>query len=122
MEYSLVELVCAGKIPRCSTFRIVDHDDEIRLVRLNDRLIVTVLRHLNEAKLANPAGLFFPVTHNPTKEGDEIFVLPDAFNRLEPYFKALVRRMYLEQQDSSVRYSSRSNKVLRAKEDSSWSM
>ena len=117
MEYSLVELVCAGKIPRCSTFHIVDHDDKFRIVRLNDRLIVTILRHLNEAKLANPAGLYFPVTHNPTKEGDEIFVPPDAFNRLEPYFKALVRRMYFELQDSSVRYSSRSNDVLSAKED-----
>ena len=121
MEYSLVEWVRAGKTSKRVILKIVDHDDEVRLVRLNDRLIITVLRHLNEAKLENPAGLYFPVTHHPTKTGDEIFVLPDAFNMLGPHFKTLVQRMYLEQQDSSVRYSSRSNTILRAKEDP-WNM
>jgi len=121
MEYSLVELVGEGKTPRSVTLHIVDNDDEVRLVRLNDRLIVTILRHLNEAKLANPAGLYFPVTHHPTKKGDEIFVLPDAFNMLGPHFKALVQRMFYELQDSTVRYSSRGNTILRIKEDP-WNM
>jgi hypothetical protein len=121
MEYSLVELVGKGKNPRCVTLHIVDHDDEIRLVRLNDRLIITILRHLNEAKQADPAGFYLPVIHKPSKTGDEIFVLPDGFSMLGPHFKALVRRMYLEQQDSTVRYSSRGNTNLRIKEDP-WNM
>jgi len=107
MEYSLIEWVAPGKISKRVTLQIADHDEAVRLNLFTDRLIIAILRLLNEAKQVDPSGLYLPITHSPTRSGDEIYVFRDGFVKLEPDFEALVKKMFDEFQGCVKSYSHR---------------
>lgn len=107
MEYSLVEWVAPGKISKSVTFQIVDQDKVKKFDRFTDRLIVTLLHLLAEAKQADPDGFYLPLTHNPSKTKDDIYVVRDGFVLLEPKFRFIVKQLFDEYAESTQRYSYR---------------
>jgi hypothetical protein len=107
MEYSLIEWVGAGKTSKSVTFKIVDQEKVKKFDRFTDRLIVTILHILAQAKQADPDGYYLPLTHNPSKTRDDIYVVRDGFNMLEPLFKLMVQKLFDEYAESTQRYSYR---------------
>ena len=104
MEYSL-NLWCGEcETPDKVTFQF--EDEAIKIDRLTDCIVINLLRLLNEAKLENPHGLYLPVRHNPSRSGDEFFVLRDGFFKLRPVFRDIIKEILDDSQDRRAKAES----------------
>jgi len=91
MEYVLIEWSDNEKTGAEVAVRTDNPVGIGKLYALTNRLVLTILRQLNEAKQGDPSGLYLPMVHFPSNTGATFWVLRDAFVLLGPDFKNIIQ-------------------------------
>jgi hypothetical protein len=73
--------------------------------KLTNRIFVALLQILNEAKAADPLGLYVPISPRRSSNGATILVLRDGFAVLQDIFLDKVQRLYEELTEGRIRRS-----------------
>ena len=100
MEYVLVEWSDNEETGNKIAVRTDNPVGTGKLYALTNRLVLSILRQLNDAKQGDPGVLYLPMAHFPSNTGAVFWVLRDAFILLGPDFKNII-------QDSLVGANSR---------------